>query len=140
MRKKEKKTTFQELVKIMARLRAPGGCPWDREQTHQSLLRYLREESEEVCHAVQRNDMDNLKEELGDVLLQILFHAEIAEERGDFDITDILRILKKKLVSRHPHVFDKKKNKETLTADEVKKRWKIMKKKEEARKHRNLKK
>ena len=74
----KKKTTFSELVKIMAKLRAPGGCPWDREQTHESLLKYLKEEAEEVVQAVKKNDMENLEEELGDILLQVLFHSNMA--------------------------------------------------------------
>lgn len=113
----------------MARLRAPGGCPWDRKQTHSSLLRYLKEESQEVCSAVRKKDWMNLKEELGDVLLQILFHSEIAKERGDFDIYDVIGTLNSKLIRRHPHVFGRGK-KEKLTAAEVKRRWKIIKEKE----------
>jgi tetrapyrrole methylase family protein / MazG family protein len=124
-----KKTNFAGLVKIMARLRAPGGCPWDREQTHASLLKYLKEEAQEVCEAVKINDFDNLKEELGDVLLQILFHSQIASERKRFTIDDVVDTLAKKLVRRHPHVFGKGK-KENLTSEEVKRRWKIMKAKE----------
>lgn len=124
-----KKTTFPELVKIMARLRAPGGCPWDREQTHASLLRYLKEESKEVCDAVKKKDWKNLQEELGDVLLQILFHSNIARERGEFDIKDVMTTLRNKLIRRHPHVFGKGK-KENLTAAEVKRRWKKIKEKE----------
>jgi tetrapyrrole methylase family protein / MazG family protein len=127
--KSKPKTSFTDLVKIMARLRAPGGCPWDREQTHTSLLKYLKEESAEVIQAVERNDMENLEEELGDVLLQILFHAQMASERGDFDINGVLETLKHKLVHRHPHVFARGK-KETLTAEEVKRRWKDLKTKE----------
>jgi tetrapyrrole methylase family protein/MazG family protein len=125
----KKKTTFTQLVKTMARLRAPGGCPWDREQTHESLLRYLKEESQEVCDAVQKKDWANLKEELGDVLLQILFHSEIAGEKNRFNIHDVVATLNSKLIRRHPHVFGKGK-KENLTADEVKRRWKIIKEKE----------
>ncbi len=113
----------------MAKLRAPGGCPWDREQTHASLLRYLKEEANEVCDAVKKKDWDNLQEELGDVLLQILFHSNIARERGAFDITDVMTTLRNKLVRRHPHVFGKGK-KENLTAAEVKRRWKLIKQSE----------
>lgn len=113
----------------MARLRAPGGCPWDREQTHASLLRYLKEESKEVCDAVKKKDWKNLQEELGDVLLQILFHSNIARERGEFDIKDVMTTLRNKLIRRHPHVFGKGK-KENLTAAEVKRRWKKIKEKE----------
>lgn len=115
-----------ELIRLMHKLRAPGGCPWDREQTHASLLRYLREESREVAQAVRREDWDNLKEELGDVLLQVLFHSEMARERGRFDIYDVFAVLKDKLVGRHPHVFGRGR-KEKITADEVVRRWKIIK-------------
>jgi tetrapyrrole methylase family protein / MazG family protein len=125
-----KNINFSQLVKIMARLRAPGGCPWDRAQTHASLLRYLKEESNEVAVAVRKKDMKNLAEELGDVLLQVLFHAEIAQERGDFDINDIITILGQKLIKRHPHVFKKRKGDSNLTPEEVVRRWKIMKRKE----------
>jgi MazG family protein len=110
----------------MARLRAPGGCPWDREQTHKSLLKYLKEESREVEQAVKRKDFNNLQEELGDVLLQVLFHAQMAAEAGRFSIHDVTDTLARKLVRRHPHVFGPGK-KEKLTADDVRKRWKAMK-------------
>lgn len=113
----------------MARLRAPGGCPWDREQTHKSLLKYLKEESAEVVEAVTKNDIENLEEELGDVLLQILFHSQIAAESKRFTIHDVVDTLAKKLVRRHPHVFGKGK-KETLTADDVRRRWKAIKARE----------
>ena len=128
---KKRKATFEELVKIMAKLRAPGGCPWDREQTHESLLKYLKEESEEVVQAVKNNDMENLEEELGDILLQVLFHSNMARERGDFDIYDVLTTLKSKLVGRHPHVFGKGK-KEKLTAQQVKDQWDELKARERA--------
>ncbi len=127
----KKKATFGELVKIMAKLRAPGGCPWDRVQTHESLLKYLDEETREVREAVHKKDWENLKEELGDVLLQILFHSNIARGKKVFDIYDVLTILKDKLIRRHPHVFGKGK-KEKLAPDEVKARWKIIKEKEKA--------
>lgn len=113
----------------MARLRSPGGCPWDLKQTHQSLLKYLREESQEVVVAVRKKDWDNLEEELGDVLLQILFHSRIAEERGAFTIENVIDTLNRKLIRRHPHVFGKGK-KEKLTAAEVKRRWNIIKQSE----------
>jgi MazG family protein len=111
---------------MMHTLRSPGGCPWDAEQTHESLLKYLREESEEVVHAVRAGDWDNLKDELGDVLLQVLFHAELAAESGRFDINDVFEALKSKLIRRHPHVFGLGK-KEKLTPAEVARRWKIIK-------------
>jgi len=122
----EKKTTFDDLVKVMATLRDPGGCPWDREQTHESLLKYLKEESVEVEQAIQKKDWINLEEELGDILLQVLFHSKLAEERGDFTIDDVLDTLKLKLVGRHPHVFGDG-TKEKLTAQDVKDRWNELK-------------
>jgi len=96
---------FEKLVAIMKQLRAPGGCPWDAEQTHESLKRYLLEESYEVIEAIDNHDAEHLKEELGDLLLQPVFHAAIAEENGQFSINDVLDVLNKKLIRRHPHVF-----------------------------------
>lgn len=101
--------SFDELVSIMARLRAPGGCPWDREQTYASLSQYLLEEAYETFDAIQEadrtGDTSNLKEELGDLLLQVIFHATIAAEKGDFTIEDVAAGVTQKLVLRHPHVF-----------------------------------
>ena len=97
--------TFQTLIDIVARLRAPGGCPWDREQTHESLKRNLLEESYEVIEAIDQGNPAVLSEELGDLLVQVAFHADIAKEAGDFDLTDVLRKINSKLVRRHPHVF-----------------------------------
>ncbi|RMF22426.1 MAG: nucleoside triphosphate pyrophosphohydrolase [Deltaproteobacteria bacterium] len=96
---------FADLVALMHRLRAPGGCPWDREQTHESLLPYLIEEAYEVVEAVHHRDDAELCEELGDVLLQVVFHAELATERGAFTINDVIAGIHEKLVERHPHVF-----------------------------------
>lgn len=97
--------TFEQLVAIMRKLRAPGGCPWDAEQTHESLTRYLLEETYEVIEAIDEKSPQHLKEELGDLLLQPVFHAAIAEESGDFNIEDIINTLCDKLIRRHPHVF-----------------------------------
>ena len=94
-----------DLVKVMHRLRAPGGCPWDREQTHASLARHLLEEAHEVLEAIDLGDPDQLRDELGDVLLQVLFHAEMASEAGTFDIDDVAEGTATKLIRRHPHVF-----------------------------------
>ncbi len=94
-----------ELIKIMARLRAPDGCPWDREQTHESLLKNLLEEAHEFIEAVQANDIPAMREELGDLLLQVIFHAQVAEEAGTFTFRDSVRELIDKLIRRHPHVF-----------------------------------
>jgi tetrapyrrole methylase family protein/MazG family protein len=130
----KKKVTLPQLVRLMARLRAPGGCPWDRAQTHESLLKYLREETREVEEAIEKKDWENLQEELGDILLQILFHSELAQERGDFSIGDVLATLQAKLVRRHPHVFAPKKNDPPLTPEEVKRRWVEIKEREKAMK------
>jgi len=96
---------FQELVRIMHRLRAPGGCPWDAEQTHESLKPYLLEEAYEVIEAIEDGDDRDVCEELGDLLLQVVFHAELAEERKAFTIDDVVGAISEKLVRRHPHVF-----------------------------------
>ena len=98
-------TLFEMLLDIMARLRGPGGCPWDREQTRTSLKAYLIEEAYEVLEAIEAGDPDALQEELGDLLLQVVFHAQIARELGDFTMADLLERLCEKLVTRHPHVF-----------------------------------
>ncbi|MBV9080756.1 MAG: nucleotide pyrophosphohydrolase [Elusimicrobia bacterium] len=113
----------------MHTLRAPGGCPWDRQQTHASLLKYIREETREVCDAVRRKDWTNLKEELGDVLLQVLFHAELASERGDFDVYEVVAGLKAKLIRRHPHVFGKDRGKK-LSMEDLNRRWNEIKARE----------
>jgi len=99
------KTDFEKLVAIMRRLRSPGGCPWDAEQTHDSLKRYLLEETYEVMEAIDAKSPEHLREELGDLLLQPVFHAAIAEENGSFNINDIIQTLCEKLIRRHPHVF-----------------------------------
>jgi len=96
---------FRRLVAIMARLRGDGGCPWDREQTHQSLVPYLIEESYEVKEAIDHDDFESLREELGDLLLQIVFHAQLGNEAGRFNIDGVLHAICDKLIGRHPHVF-----------------------------------
>ncbi|MCG8607648.1 nucleoside triphosphate pyrophosphohydrolase [bacterium] len=96
---------FEALVDIMRRLRAPDGCPWDREQTHQSLRPYLLEETYEVLESLDEEDKSALSEELGDLLLQIVFHAQIASEREDFAIEDVIDAISQKLIRRHPNVF-----------------------------------
>lgn len=97
--------TLLELVAVMRRLRAPGGCPWDAEQTHASLARYAVEEVYELVEAITAGDADALREELGDVLLQVVFHAEVARQEGAFDVDDVARGIIDKLLRRHPHVF-----------------------------------
>ena len=97
--------TFDDLVATMARLRGPGGCPWDREQTHASLRPYLLEESYETLEAIDEGTPDQLRRELGDLLLQVVFHAQMAAEAGTFTIDDVIAGLVEKLIRRHPHVF-----------------------------------
>ena len=111
---------FEGLVALQARLRAPGGCPWDREQTHQTLKTYLIEEAYEVLDALEQGDPKELSEELGDLLLQILFHADIAREAGRFDISDVISGIHDKMVRRHPHVFGAVK---ADTSEQVLKNW-----------------
>lgn len=96
---------FEQSVAIMSRLRAPGGCPWDREQTFDSIRKYTLEEAYEVFDAIERRDFPHLAEELGDLLLQVLFYAEMAANEGRFTIADVLDALNRKLIRRHPHVF-----------------------------------
>ena len=96
---------FADLVETFAILRGPNGCPWDKKQTHESLIKNLREESEELVAAIEKKDPENMKEELGDVLLQVLLHAQIAKEEGLFTIDDVIQALYDKLHFRHPHVF-----------------------------------
>jgi len=111
---------FQQLVSIMARLRAPGGCPWDREQTFDSIKPYTLEETYEVLDAIDRRDWDELREELGDFLLQAVFYAQMAEEQELFGIADTLDAVNQKLVRRHPHVFGEE---SAETAGDVKRIW-----------------
>jgi MazG family protein len=96
---------FEKLVELQAQLRAPGGCPWDREQTHESLRRYLVEETYEVLDAIETGDSREFASELGDLLLQVVFHATLAEEAGSFTIADVIESIHTKMVRRHPHVF-----------------------------------
>ena len=102
---KPERTSFEDLLMIMKRLRGPGGCPWDAEQTHESLTRYLLEETYEVIEAIDAKSPEHLQEELGDLLLQPVFHAAIAEESGSFSMNDVIQTLCEKLIRRHPHVF-----------------------------------
>ncbi|HEX9995659.1 MAG TPA: nucleoside triphosphate pyrophosphohydrolase [Abditibacterium sp.] len=121
--------SFSRLVEIMARLRAPGGCPWDQVQTHESLRPYLIEESAEVLQAIEKRDSANLCEELGDLLLQSVFHAQIAQDAGDFTLDDVLNGISDKLVRRHPHVFGDVKAED---AAQVVTNWEAIKKAEKA--------
>ena len=120
-------TRVQELVDIMASLRAPDGCPWDREQTHQTLRRYLIEECYELVDAIDSGDPDEMCEELGDVLLQVVFHAQLADERGDFTMQDVIDGISEKMIRRHPHVFG---DVEVADAEEQLRRWNDLKRAE----------
>jgi MazG family protein len=104
---------FEKLVKLQSRLRAPNGCPWDREQTHMTLRTYLVEEAYEVLEALESGDDPKFAEELGDLLLQVVFHADIAKDEGRFDVTDVIESIHEKMVRRHPHVFGEKRVKDT---------------------------
>jgi len=115
---------FERAVAIMAKLRAPGGCPWDREQTFDTIKPYTLEETYEVLEAIDNRDWDELTGELGDLLLQILFYSEMAQEQGTFSIDDVLDRLSTKLIDRHPHVFG---DVEAATASEVVRNWEAIK-------------
>jgi len=117
-------TAFQKLVNVMAHLRAPNGCPWDREQTHATLRTYLIEEAYEVLDALDSNEDAKFAEELGDLLLQVLFHAQIADEENRFDISDVIREIYEKMIRRHPHVFGTTR---ANTAAEVLRNWEQIK-------------
>ncbi len=122
---------FDALVRLMARLRAPDGCPWDRKQTHESLKPYLVEEAYEVLETIDRGHSEHLREELGDLLLQILFHAQIGAEKGTFTIDEVMQRLAEKLVRRHPHVFGSRDEKNRpANAEEVLGRWEEIKRNE----------
>jgi MazG family protein len=125
---------FQKLVALMSRLRAPGGCPWDREQSHSSLRTYLIEEAYEVLDALEAADDAKFAEELGDLLLQVLFHSQIAQEENRFNITDVIREIYEKMIRRHPHVFGTKR---ANTSAEVLRNWEIIKKEEQRAKSPN---
>ena len=118
---------FEAFVALIARLRAPGGCPWDREQTHLSLKPMTIEEAYEVVEAIERGDDQHLAGELGDLLLQVVFHAQIAAEEGRFDLTQVLERVAAKMVRRHPHVFG---DKTAATSGEVLKNWEALKRAE----------
>jgi tetrapyrrole methylase family protein/MazG family protein len=120
---------FEKLVALQTQLRAPGGCPWDREQTHESLRKYLVEETYEVLDAMQEKDAREFASELGDLLLQVVFHSVLAEEAGRFTIADVIESIHTKMVRRHPHVFG---NVKAKTSAEVLKNWEQLKAEERA--------
>ena len=123
---------LQRLVEVMDRLRSPGGCPWDAEQTHESLVKYLLEESYEFIDTVDAQDREGMREELGDVLLQVYFHSRIAEDHptDPFSIEDVARAIADKLIRRHPHVFE---GLEVSSTEEIIDNWEEIKAKEKGR-------
>jgi tetrapyrrole methylase family protein/MazG family protein len=118
---------FRHLVEVMEMLRAPEGCPWDREQSHETLKQFLIEETYEVLEAIDLKDMDKLAEELGDVLLQVVFHAQIAKEHGEFSMGDVITGICRKMIDRHTHIFGDVK---VDSAEQVIDNWEAIKKKE----------
>ena len=128
--------SYEELLNVIAQLRGEHGCPWDKAQTHESLIPCLRNECEEVVQAIEQHDEENLCEELGDVLLQVLLPARIAEEEGQFTMADVVNGLAEKMVRRHPHVFG---NEEYGSPEQNQARWEEIKRQEkEAKKRRKL--
>lgn len=123
----EKKYNFEDFVNIISILRGENGCPWDKVQTHETLKEPLIEESYEVIEAINKDDSENLCEELGDVLLQVVFHAQIEKEKNVFDINDVINGISNKMINRHPHIFS---NEKVKNAQEVIDNWEEIKKKE----------
>ena len=123
---KQAKKDFYEFCEIIRRLRAPGGCPWDREQTHETLRKHLIEEAYEACDAIDEGNPEKIADELGDVLLQIVMHAQVGKEAGTFDIDDVTDIVSRKMIQRHPHVFGDVK---VENSSEVLENWEEIKKK-----------
>lgn len=129
--------SFDQLIRVMKRLRGPKGCPWDKKQTHETLLKYLFEEAKEVRDSVRKRDYPNLEEELGDILFQVIFHAQIASEKRRFKVDDVIETLTRKLRMRHPHVFGYTKEHRKLlkgkkislkTEKDVLRNWDLLKK------------
>ena len=131
MEETSKQTSFGHFVSIIDRLRSDGGCPWDREQTHMTLRQATLEEAYEVVHAIETGDATNLKEELGDILLHVVFHSDIAKRAGEFTIDDVVASVADKMVRRHPHVFG---TVEAETAEAVLRNWEELKRQERAAK------
>ena len=117
-------SAIDDLRQTMARLRGPGGCPWDREQTHQSLARCLIDECSELLDTIDRGDLPHMREELGDVLIQVIFHALLAEEGGHFNFDDVAHDINEKLIRRHPHVFGAGR---LENSDQVLAQWEVIK-------------
>jgi tetrapyrrole methylase family protein/MazG family protein len=124
-------SSFRDLVELVSKLRSPGGCPWDRQQTHHSLKPMMLEEAYEVIEAIEEGDDHELMEELGDLLLQVVFHSQIASEEGRFTIDDVIRLVSSKMVRRHPHVFGQD---QADTPDQVLRNWEALKEAELAAK------
>lgn len=124
----EKKYTYEEFLEIIAQLRSENGCPWDKEQTHESLKACLLEESYELVEAIQNKDVPNMREELGDVLLQVVMHAQIAKEDNEFTMEDVVNDIATKMVYRHPHVFGEMKD--VNTSEDVLVNWEKLKQQE----------
>lgn len=137
--------SLSDLLKLMANLRAPDkGCPWDLKQSHESLLPYLTEETYEVVDAIESKDSDHLKEELGDLLFQVVFHAQIASEQGEFNFDDVVSEITAKMLRRHPHVFPDGSlssfgSQSQLSDDEIAAQWQIIKQQEKALKRQDVK-
>ena len=127
MNKPENLKKFENFVEIIARLRAPDGCPWDKEQTHKSLRENLLSETYEVLEALDKGETDELREELGDLLLQIVLHAQIAKDDKEFEIGDVIQGISEKIIRRHPHIFGDVKVKDSK---DVMRNWEALKKKE----------
>jgi tetrapyrrole methylase family protein/MazG family protein len=125
--KEKKQYSFDDLLDVMSTLRGENGCPWDKEQTHESLKRYLIEEAYEVIDAIDKDDMESLCDELGDVLLQVVFHSQIAKEFGEFDIKDVIHGITNKMIKRHRHIFG---NDKCETAEDVLVNWEKIKREE----------
>ena len=121
---------IDRLIDIVARLRSPEGCPWDREQTHQSLVSCLLDEAYEFIEVAEKNDMPKMREELGDIMLQVALHAQMASEKGEFTIEDVAKEINEKLIRRHPHVFGAL---EVSSSEEVTHNWEKLKKEEKKR-------
>ena len=119
--------TLEDFKNIIKRLRSENGCPWDKVQTHETLKEAMIEEAYEVLEAINKNNIENLKEELGDVLLQVVFHSQIEQEKGNFELSDVINGISQKMIYRHPHIFGEQK---ADTADKVLQNWEELKKKE----------
>jgi tetrapyrrole methylase family protein/MazG family protein len=130
MLEKENLAEFTTLVRIIAKLRSPDGCPWDRQQTHSSLKANLIEECYEVAEAIEKADSQELAEELGDLLMQVVLHSQIASDRGEFNINQVIRGINQKLISRHPHIFG---GTQVKDAEEVALNWEMLKQREKGR-------